>query len=234
LNKLKKKQNNGLFEAITAMTFLISYFVYIKYSSVAYSIIIFSLIMAFNIAFKVYINKVKRNKLLQSGIFDIDRMAGEQFEEYMLAYFKSQGYSGYLTRATGDYGADLVIEKQGLKIVVQAKRWKDTVGISAIQQVIGAIKHYNADKAMVITNSYFTKNAIELSNSNSVELWDRNYIIANMKKLNNSPSNINNAIYDNKDNLCPQCNSELVLRRGKNGSFYGCKSFPKCRYTKTI
>ena len=31
--------------------------------------------------------------------------------------------------------------------------------------------------------------------------------------------------------ICPYCKSELVLRSGKNGEFYGCKSFPKCRYT---
>ena len=30
---------------------------------------------------------------------------------------------------------------------------------------------------------------------------------------------------------CPYCKVELVLRNGKNGEFYGCKNFPKCRYT---
>ena len=30
---------------------------------------------------------------------------------------------------------------------------------------------------------------------------------------------------------CPYCKTELVLRKGKNGEFYGCKNFPKCRYT---
>ena len=31
--------------------------------------------------------------------------------------------------------------------------------------------------------------------------------------------------------ICPHCKVELVLRNGKNGEFYGCKNFPKCRYT---
>ena len=34
-----------------------------------------------------------------------------------------------------------------------------------------------------------------------------------------------------KQKLCPYCKTELVLRNGKNGKFYGCKNFPKCRYT---
>jgi hypothetical protein len=31
--------------------------------------------------------------------------------------------------------------------------------------------------------------------------------------------------------ICPYCKAELILRNGKNGKFYGCKNFPKCRYT---
>lgn len=35
----------------------------------------------------------------------------------------------------------------------------------------------------------------------------------------------------NEQKICPYCKCELVLRNGKNGKFYGCKNFPKCRYT---
>lgn len=40
-------------------------------------------------------------------------------------------------------------------------------------------------------------------------------------------------------NICPKCNSELVLRTVKKGEnignqFYGCSNFPKCRFTKQI
>ena len=31
---------------------------------------------------------------------------------------------------------------------------------------------------------------------------------------------------------CPRCGGKLVERSGKNGRFYGCSNFPKCRYTK--
>ena len=34
-----------------------------------------------------------------------------------------------------------------------------------------------------------------------------------------------------KQKICPYCKTELVLCTGKNGEFYGCKNFPKCRYT---
>ena len=39
--------------------------------------------------------------------------------------------------------------------------------------------------------------------------------------------------------ICPRCGSELVLRTAKSGAhageqFYGCSSFPKCRYILNI
>ncbi len=33
------------------------------------------------------------------------------------------------------------------------------------------------------------------------------------------------------EKICPYCKGELVLRDGKNGQFFGCKNYPKCRYT---
>ena len=32
---------------------------------------------------------------------------------------------------------------------------------------------------------------------------------------------------------CPRCGAKLILRQGKNGAFYGCSKFPKCRYTRS-
>ncbi len=33
--------------------------------------------------------------------------------------------------------------------------------------------------------------------------------------------------------VCPKCGSLLVRRKGKYGEFWGCGSFPKCRYTQS-
>lgn len=33
---------------------------------------------------------------------------------------------------------------------------------------------------------------------------------------------------------CPFCGSELVLRRGKYGQFWGCSTYPKCKFTRPI
>jgi len=34
--------------------------------------------------------------------------------------------------------------------------------------------------------------------------------------------------------LCPECGSELVIRKGRFGEFIACSSYPKCKYTRPI
>ncbi len=33
---------------------------------------------------------------------------------------------------------------------------------------------------------------------------------------------------------CPKCGGNLVLRKGKNGQFYGCSNYPKCKFTQNL
>lgn len=187
----------------------------------------------------------KRNIILESGIDIVDHMDGVKFEELLLVHFQKQGYKGHLTSATNDYGADLVIDKDGDKVVVQAKRWKQTVGIEAVQQAIGAIKHYNVTRGMVITNSSFTQQARNLATSNKIELWDRETLIRFLRSSNGrdmaesifsleGDSHTEEDVQESSIENCPSCGKQLTVRKGKNGSFIGCSGFPVCRYTKAL
>ncbi|MBP5330377.1 MAG: restriction endonuclease [Lachnospiraceae bacterium] len=124
---------------------------------------------------------IKKLSLLHSPLSKIDRMDGVEFENFCIACFQRRGYSAKPTDITGDYGADILLKKDGKKTVVQCKRYKGSVGISAVQEAIGAIGYYKADKAMVVTNSYFTPNAVNLAKANDVELWDRNRLRCEFK-----------------------------------------------------
>lgn len=37
---------------------------------------------------------------------------------------------------------------------------------------------------------------------------------------------------EEEENTCPECGNKLVQRSGRNGFFFGCKSYPNCRYTR--
>ena len=106
-------------------------------------------------------------------ISSLDIKDGKEFEEFLQRLFEKMGFQCELTKYTGDKGADLVISKMGKRTVVQAKRYSEKVGNSAIQEAVTAIKPYRATNAMVVTTNYFTESARELANSNNVELVDR-------------------------------------------------------------
>ncbi|MEP6518307.1 restriction endonuclease [Microcoleus vaginatus] len=119
----------------------------------------------------------EKKRLLDSGIMEVDEMTGKEFEKFLEVHFINFGCTVTLTQDSQDYGADLILYKNGLKTVVQAKRSKNPVGIKAVQEVAGAVRHYKGNKGLVITNNRFTENACKLAKSNEVELWDRKKLI---------------------------------------------------------
>lgn len=137
-----------------------------------------------------------QNILTQESDFDrqelgylverVDLMSGEQFEAFLAECFQRLGYGVQTTPKTNDYGADLILYKDGRKTVVQAKRYQNKVDNSAVQQVVAAIPFYGANDAIVITNSLFTPNARELAKANKVRLWDREQLIDLILRAKNS------------------------------------------------
>ncbi|MEK4671115.1 restriction endonuclease [Niallia sp. FSL R7-0271] len=129
-------------------------------------------------------NQLREQRIRESGIFQIDEMSGEDFEDFLYVLYKDQGYNVKKTPTTGDYGADLILTKNNRKIAVQAKRYKDKVGVSAIQEIYSAKGYYDADECWVVTNSMYTENAVKLAASNGVVLIDRNKLIGYLVEKN--------------------------------------------------
>ena len=105
---------------------------------------------------------------------NIESMTGHEFEHFLKKLFTKMSYNADVTRGSGDQGADLIIEKHGIKTAVQAKQYNKPVTNKAIQEVVAAKEHYNCDDTIVVTTSTFTKSAQELARSNQVTLWDGN------------------------------------------------------------
>lgn len=106
---------------------------------------------------------------------NIDFLTGREFEIYIKELFEKMGYKAELTPPTGDKGADVIVEKFGEKTAVQTKRYNsdDHVGVSAIQEVYASKKYYECHKALIVTTSSFTTQAIDIAKSTDVETWDR-------------------------------------------------------------
>lgn len=145
-------------------------------------ILLLEIIVAILYSARGYIKRKIRNcALLTSKIYDIDKMDGIEFENFLVAHFEKQGYRVKTTKKSNDFGADLILKRDGKKTVVQAKRYKGRVGIAAIQQAYSSMGYYKADQCMVITNSYYTASAKKLAKQNKVILWDRDTLVKKFK-----------------------------------------------------
>jgi hypothetical protein len=99
-------------------------------------------------------------------------MSGVEFEQALAELFELLGYEVESSEHY-DKGADLVITKDGEPTGVQAKRCSGSVGIDAVRQLIDGRKRYDCTRGLVVTNSFFTEQAIECAEAWEVDLWDR-------------------------------------------------------------
>lgn len=238
--KRKRKQNNKT-EFVVPLSMIITIVVFLMTESISAAVITFFLnIMIFAVIILSVNNarKTKKQKeLLQSGIEEIDRMDGIQFEYFLESLFKEMGYRVEVTQAQSDFGADLIMKKDQTKIAVQAKRYLKNVGIKSVQEIAAAKSHYQVQDAWVVTNSFFTKSAVKLAGSTGVRLIDREELIKMILKV--KPDSIENAAEVMKKVTpkavhCPKCDKKMILRNSARGSFYGCSNYPNCKGTKAV
>jgi restriction system protein len=116
-------------------------------------------------------------------------MDGATFERYLQTLFRRHGYRVEHFGATrGDYGGDLLIEKNGTRTLVQAKRYSKNVGLAAVQQAVTAKAMYECTQAMVVTNSGYTQQARKLAAANTVQLVAREELVRMILRTPKAPA----------------------------------------------
>lgn len=106
-----------------------------------------------------------------------DSLSGEEFEKVCAKLLSQNGFINIqLTTTSGDYGGDILAEKEQIKYVIQCKRYNSSVGVSAVQEVIASRSIYKCHVGVVMTNSHFTNAAQRLADENNILLWDGRYI----------------------------------------------------------
>lgn len=97
-------------------------------------------------------------------------LSGSAFEDLLVQLYGAMGYSVQKIGKTGDAGCDLVVNMDNERVVIQAKRYSNRVGIAAVQEANTAKPIYNCSRAMVVATSNFTKEAYEAARANNVKL----------------------------------------------------------------
>ena len=102
----------------------------------------------------------------------VGEMDGFKFESYVTDLYKKMGYIAYTTKASGDFGADVIAQKGKERLCIQCKRYKGPVGIEAVQQAVASLGYYKGTRAVVVTNSTFTEAAKILAKKDKAILID--------------------------------------------------------------
>ncbi|GAE32344.1 restriction endonuclease [Alkalihalobacillus hemicellulosilyticus] len=114
------------------------------------AVFIISLLIVF-----LFRSKKKRYDVRKITMKDIDRMTGYEFENYLYVMLASIGFEHTsITKSSRDFGADLIFTNlDGEKVVVQAKRLSNKLGLDSVQEIYAAKAYYEADIALVMTNT---------------------------------------------------------------------------------
>jgi restriction system protein len=99
-----------------------------------------------------------------------------EFEALIQNLFTKMGLEARQTRASRDGGVDCVAWDPrpifGGKVVIQAKRYKNTVGVSAVRDLFGTLQNEGASKGILVTTSGYGKASFEFAQNKPIELID--------------------------------------------------------------
>ena len=104
-----------------------------------------------------------------------------EFESLITNLFEKMGLETRQTRPSRDGGVDCVAYDPrpifGGKVVIQAKRYKNTVGVSAVRDLFGTVQNEGASKGILVTTSGFGKSSFEFADGKPLELLSGSHLL---------------------------------------------------------
>ena len=145
--------------------------------------ILFIIIAAICVVAFVSVLMVMVTRRKNRGQSVLDEMEGHEFEFFCADLLRSNGFLEVeVTKGSGDYGVDILAEKDGVTYAVQCKCYSDAVGVKAIQEAYAGRDYYDRMVGAVLTNQYFTAPAVDAAKKLKILLWDRGYMESMMEE----------------------------------------------------
>lgn len=112
-----------------------------------------------------------------------EEMEGHEFEYFCADLLEKKGFVEVeVTKGSGDYGIDILAEKEGVTYAIQCKRYTTPVGVKAVQEAYAGRDYYDRMVGAVMTNQYFTTPAVEAAKKLKILLWDGGYLESMMEE----------------------------------------------------
>lgn len=116
---------------------------------------------------------------------DFEHLVRELFEKE----FSSNGGEVHVTQASSDGGVDAIAFDpdpiRGGKIVIQAKRYTNTVGVAAVRDLYGTVLNEGASKGILVTTSDYGKDSYEFAKGKPLTLLNGNNLLALLEQHGN-------------------------------------------------
>jgi restriction system protein len=113
---------------------------------------------------------------------DFEHLIREVFEKE----FSAGGGEVKITQASRDGGVDAVVFDpdpiRGGKIIIQAKRYTNTVGVSAVRDLFGTIHNEGANKGILVTTADYGPDAYEFAKGKPITLLSGNELLYLLQK----------------------------------------------------
>jgi restriction system protein len=113
---------------------------------------------------------------------DFEQLIRDVFEKE----FSGDGGEVKITRASRDHGVDAVAFDpdpiRGGKIVIQAKRYTDTVSVSAVRDLYGTILNEGANKGILVTTADYGPDAYEFAKGKPITLLNGSELLYLLQK----------------------------------------------------
>ncbi len=119
-------------------------------------------------------------------------LSGVEFENEIAKLFRRGGYKVQTTPVTGDNGIDLILDKEGEKIIVQCKAHKKPVGPAIVRELYGTLRSQIYDNytiAHLVTISGATSGARSFAKDHDILIWDIRNILYYVEEW--GPNNAN-------------------------------------------
>ncbi len=152
-----------------------------------------------------------------------------EFEALITNLFEKMGLETRLTQPSRDGGVDCVAYDPrpilGGKVVIQAKRYKHTVGVSAVRDLFGTMQNEGASKGILVTTSGYGKASFEFAAGKPIELLSGSNLLyllgehAGMEAKIEAPEDWKDPVPDSleeSDQGTPT--QEMIRRHGHGGN----------------
>ena len=162
----------------------------------------------------------------------------KRFEEVSAELLRLLGFRAEMLAQGPDGDIDIkLFTVDGTKpsAIVQCKSWITCqVGIKPLRELLGVMAHEKVSEGIFLATGSFTNEATEFAKANRIDAVNGQRYLEMIQTLSEVAQRqlLQTATKgDYRTPSCPSCGTKLVRRTAARGEFWGCSTFPRCRYT---